>query len=57
MKYETPVWIVYDVRRGWIAESGDNSLPLIFDNKNEALDYAEASQFWEVHKAFIRRIS
>ncbi len=56
MTYDKPVWIVYDSRRGWFAESGDNSLPFIFDNENDALDVADESQFWEVHQAFIRRV-
>ena len=56
MKYDEPIWVVYDLRKGLIAESGDNSLLLMFDNENDALDCADESQFWEVHKAFIRRI-
>ena len=56
MKYNESVWIVWDIRKEWIAESGDNSLPFIFDNENDALDVADESQFWEVHQASIQRI-
>lgn len=54
MKYDEPVWVVWDIRRGWIAESGDNSLPFIFDNENDARDIADESPFWEVHQASIQ---
>lgn len=56
MRYDESIWIVWDTRKGWIAESGDNSLPLIFDNENDALDVADESPFWEVHQASMRRI-
>lgn len=55
MKYDELIWIVYDLRTGSVAESGDNSLPLIFDNENEALEVADESHFWEVHQAIIER--
>lgn len=56
MKYNEPLFVVYDIRRDYLAESGDNSLLLIFDNENDALDCADQSQFWEVHEVVIRRI-
>ena len=56
MKCYQPVWIVEDIRDGHIAESGDNSLPFIFDNENDALDVADENQFWEVHQVSIHRV-
>lgn len=48
-----PMWMVYDIRTGQLAESGDNALPLIFDNENDALDCADQSKIWRVRKASI----
>lgn len=56
MRYDEPVWAVWDILRGWIADDGHSSLPLIFDNENDALDVADESQFWEVHKISMHRI-
>jgi len=56
MKYEDDVWVIIDLRSGFMAESGDNSLPLIFDDEDCALDCADESRFWEAQKAVIRRV-
>jgi hypothetical protein len=57
MNFGDEVWVVYDLRNQWIVDSGENSLPLIFDNENEALDHADSSPLWEVRKASIGMIS
>lgn len=48
------IWYVYDNRWKCIAESGDNSLPFIFDNENDALDCAEQSKLWEVRRGILK---
>lgn len=53
MKYGKTVWAVYDT--GWkkIRLSGENSLPLIFDTKEEAEEVATSASFFEVHECVL----
>lgn len=56
MKYNEQVWVIFNEANNEIIESGDNSLPLIFDNENDALDildYFNGHHCLVVRKAII----
>jgi len=46
MKCNATTWVVYDTRNDCIAESGDNWLPLIFEDEDAARDCADLDEFW-----------
>lgn len=53
MNFGDEVWVIYDT--GWkeIRTSGENSLPLIFETKEEADAMAEGISFFEVKKCVL----
>ena len=53
MNFGDQVWVIYDT--GWkeIRTSGENSLPLIFETKEEADEVAEGVSFFEVKKCVL----
>jgi len=55
MKCGEKIWVIYDTRTGNIAESGDNSLPLIFEDEDAARDCADLVRHWDVYPAFLTR--
>lgn len=53
MNFGKTIWVIYDT--GWkaIRTSGDESLPLIFDTKEEADKLAENISFFKVEECIL----